>query len=379
MDIFHLISLRYMRKYIVRKNFNEKNTDHLDIPERSVFFQKKRPSFRNITKFDNSKDNEQQIKSNQDPSVLIKKQEIKQKENDIPYTTLAEKLFQESFSAIDEFNDKKMKNMYQLLKKEKKLSEELNNKLHHNLSKIANAEIELVKKKNLIEKELDQKTKQLIDSERLSAIGELASRLSHDLRNPLTVIKGGMDIIKLRKNIANDSFVIKRLEVMGESIFRMTHQIDGVLDYVRKTPLEKNFESMEKIIQNSLVPFSIYTNIDIILPENNVTYKCDSIKMEIVFGNLIFNSIQAIGKEPGQIIIKINETHDSVIITIHDSGKGISKENISKIFEPLFTTKQEGTGLGLSSVKRIVESHGGKISVTSPPTISTITLPKTSD
>ena len=368
-----------MRKYIVRKNFNEKNTDHLDIPERSVFFQKKRPSFRNITKFDNSKDNEQQIKSNQDPSVLIKKQEIKQKENDIPYTTLAEKLFQESFSAIDEFNDKKMKNMYQLLKKEKKLSEELNNKLHHNLSKIANAEIELVKKKNLIEKELDQKTKQLIDSERLSAIGELASRLSHDLRNPLTVIKGGMDIIKLRKNIANDSFVIKRLEVMEESIFRMTHQIDGVLDYVRKTPLEKNFESMEKIIQNSLVPFSIYTNIDIIPPENNVTYKCDSIKMEIVFGNLIFNSIQAIGKELGQIIIKINETPDSVIITIHDSGKGISKENISKIFEPLFTTKQEGTGLGLSSVKRIVESHGGKISVTSPPTIFTITLPKTSD
>ena len=83
--------------------------------------------------------------------------------------------------------------------------------------------------------------------------------------------------------------------------------------------------------------------------------------------------------DKGEIQIRISEQNDNVIIEVQDSGKGISKENIEKIFEPLFTTKQKGTGLGLSSVVAIIDSHHGKISVTSPPTIFTITLPKTTD
>jgi signal transduction histidine kinase len=91
--------------------------------------------------------------------------------------------------------------------------------------------------------------------------------------------------------------------------------------------------------------------------------------------NLILNAIQAVNNK-GTIEITIEENKDTVIIQVKDSGIGISSENLDKIFEPLFTTKLSGTGLGLVGVKSIIESHQGKISVTSPPTVFTISLPK---
>ena len=97
--------------------------------------------------------------------------------------------------------------------------------------------------------------------------------------------------------------------------------------------------------------------------------------MEAVFANLITNSIQAINEE-GNITIQASSNDDDIIIKIVDSGPGMTESVISKIFDPLFTTKSHGTGLGLSICKTIVEQHGGKISVKSNPTTFTITIPK---
>lgn len=93
---------------------------------------------------------------------------------------------------------------------------------------------------------------------------------------------------------------------------------------------------------------------------------------------MILNGVQAI-IHTGIIEITVEENNDGIIIQIIDSGEGITKKHLDSLFEPLFTTKQQGTGLGLASVKSIVESHGGIISVVSPPTIFTITLPKIPD
>jgi len=90
------------------------------------------------------------------------------------------------------------------------------------------------------------------------------------------------------------------------------------------------------------------------------------------------NSIQAIS-DKGEIEITIEENIGEIIIQVKDSGEGIAKDDLEKIFEPLYTTKLQGTGLGLISVKSIIELHGGLISVSSPPTIFTITLPKIAD
>ncbi|AJW71311.1 ATP-binding protein [Nitrosopumilus adriaticus] len=94
--------------------------------------------------------------------------------------------------------------------------------------------------------------------------------------------------------------------------------------------------------------------------------------------NLIINGIQAIDGK-GEIKINCEEHANEIMISIQDSGKGIPSDMKEHIFEPLFTTKQQGTGLGLASVASIVRGHNGIISVTSPPTIFTITLPKNPD
>ena len=216
----------------------------------------------------------------------------------------------------------------------------------------------------------------LIKIERLSAIGELAARLSHDLRNPLSVIKSSVEIILLRnedKFSTQDKEVIQRI---NKAIVRMTNQIDDVLNYVKQTPIKKNEISIFQCIKNSIDVVSIPTKIKINIQESDARVFADEGKLETVFTNLLRNSVEAIGDNIGSIEIKIQDKKKHVIIDIIDSGAGIKDEDVKIIFEPLFTTKQTGTGLGLASCKNIIEQHGGKIIVKNNPTTFTIELPK---
>jgi len=117
-------------------------------------------------------------------------------------------------------------------------------------------------------------------------------------------------------------------------------------------------------------PYGIIIN----LPENDVSFRCDSRKIEGVMSNLINNAVQAIDGQ-GEIDVTMSADSKFVKIKVRDSGSGIDKENLEKIFEPMFTTKKSGTGLGLVICKSIVEQHGGSISVSNKPTTFTIKLP----
>ncbi len=225
-------------------------------------------------------------------------------------------------------------------------------------------------------KELIIQRNKLIKNEKLKSIGEVSSKIAHDLRNPLSVIQVSMENIKML--YGGDEIQIKQFKKIERSIDRITHQVEEVLDFVKGLPSEMNHEKMSDIIVESMDSLNIPNNIKLILPKNDVQLLCDKKQFAAALNNLIFNSIQAIN-DAGTIEVTVEENGDGVIIQIKDSGEGIPKENINKIFEPLFTTKQQGTGLGLASVKSTIESHGGIISVTSPPTIFTITLPRTSD
>jgi len=116
-------------------------------------------------------------------------------------------------------------------------------------------------------------------------------------------------------------------------------------------------------------------NIKINLPKNEISIKCDKSKMDSVFSNLISNSIQSI-KDEGLITVSVEDDSQNTIISVVDSGSGIPNDKISQVFDPLFTTKSSGTGLGLQICKKIVEQHGGEISVINNPTTFTIILPK---
>ncbi|MBA4719150.1 MAG: HAMP domain-containing histidine kinase [Nitrosopumilus sp.] len=229
---------------------------------------------------------------------------------------------------------------------------------------------------NKMSKELIIQRNKLIKNEKLKSIGEVSSKIAHDLRNPLSVIQVSMENIKML--YGGDEIQIKQFKKIERSIDRITHQVEEVLDFVKWLPSEMNNEQMSEIIDESMDSLNIPDTIKLILPKNDVQLLCDKKQFAAALNNLIFNSVQAI-HGTGTIEVTVEGNNDGIIIQVKDSGKGIPKENINKIFEPLFTTKQQGTGLRLASVKSTVESHGGIISVTSPPTIFTITLPKTTD
>ncbi len=208
---------------------------------------------------------------------------------------------------------------------------------------------------------------------KLITIGELSARLAHDLRNPLSIIQISLE--NLKSLYGTDDTKQRQFDKVERSIDRMVHQLDNVLDFVKEQPLILDKTKMSEVISESLDSLVIPDTIKLILPENDIELFCDKKQLAVALNNLILNGIQAIEGE-GTVEIRIKDNLNFIIFEIEDSGTGISEQNISQIFEPLFTTKLIGTGLGLASVKSIIEAHGGTISVTCSPTIFRIELPK---
>ncbi len=212
---------------------------------------------------------------------------------------------------------------------------------------------------------------------RLSIIGELTARIAHDLRNPLSVIKNTVSIMKLQ-NPNLDEKTILNLARLERATTRISHQVNEVLDYVNPTLLQLDNNSMSTVLNSTMDRIVIPDTIRITLPQNDVTVFCDAEKIEIVLANLITNAIQAMHNN-GEINIRITEEKEQIIIEVEDTGSGIPLDILPKIFDPLFTTRQIGTGLGLVSCKAIVEKHGGTIEVKTEldkGTMFVITLPK---
>jgi len=250
----------------------------------------------------------------------------------------------------------------------------LNRGLKEQLEHVSKTEKDLELKKKFLEKKVELKTEQLIKSEKMAIIGELTSCLAHDFRNPISVIKAAHEIMKEKPKMD----VEKRLQYnarIDRSIQRIIHLVNDVLGYVRVSDLELNETGLLSLIESSIDSIDIPQQVKIIIPSNDCQIRCDFRKLEAVFANLLTNSIQAIGGE-GEIEVRLSEEDDSIKIEIEDDGPGITKSILSKIFDPLFTTKNKGTGLGLAICKTIIEQHDGKISVESNPTTFTINLPK---
>jgi len=243
--------------------------------------------------------------------------------------------------------------------------------LQERLSKM---EMQLLKQNETLLSEVESKTAELVKSERLATIGTMASRIAHDLKQPLTVMTTYADMLTpeiLSKLDFKDREKWLRLQ---NSILDMNRIIEDVLDFARTAEIKKKKSSLLRILKLSLNPVKSTYGIVINLPENDVTLRCDPRKIEGVISNLLSNAVQALD---GQGEIDIIMSADSEFVTIHvrDSGPGIPKEHLERIFEPMFTTKKTGTGLGLVICKSIIEQHGGSISVSNKPTTFTIKLP----
>ena len=208
--------------------------------------------------------------------------------------------------------------------------------------------------------EIENYQKELVKNERLSTIGEMSARITHDLRNPLTTIKNSIEILKLKKpDMVKENQ--QYFDMMYDATVRMNHQIDEVLGFVKIKSPEKTSLEFSELISKVIKTVNIPNNIEVIVPSETHKIWGDEVQLQNVLINLILNSIQAIEKNQGKITINLQTENEFDKITIEDTGSGIPQKSLDTIFEPLYTTKQNGTGLGLVSCKNIIEAHKGEI------------------
>ncbi len=214
-------------------------------------------------------------------------------------------------------------------------------------------------------RELKESQEKLLKAERLAAIGQLAGQVGHDLRNPLTGILGAAYYLK--RALTNlDEKCRKMLEIIEKDAKYANKIIEDLLEFSREyVHLNPITTSIRHLVDNALTKVTVPDNVKIMnLTSFKHKVEVDADHMIRVFVNLITNAIDAM-PNGGVLRIwsRISDKH--VKVFFKDTGIGIPKENLDKIWGPLFTTKAKGMGLGLSICKRIVEAHGGSIKVKS--------------
>ncbi|MBN2482569.1 MAG: HAMP domain-containing protein [Candidatus Omnitrophica bacterium] len=221
------------------------------------------------------------------------------------------------------------------------------------------------------------------ERERLSAIGEAASRMAHELKNSLVAIKAFIQLFPHKHK--EPQFVSKFSTLIPPEINRWERMLKEISEFSKQNILTKGPVKLDTLIKGVLEILKEQyadTRIEIKteFPTHIPLIDADAERLKQVFFNLIINALQAMGKE-GILTLSLEtsgETSPSIEIRIKDTGKGIKPEHIAKVFEPFYTSRSEGMGLGLAISKKIIDQHGGEIEVTSTKgegTTFTITLP----
>jgi two-component system sensor histidine kinase HydH len=210
-------------------------------------------------------------------------------------------------------------------------------------------------------------------NERLAALGKMAAGVAHELRNPLSSIKGLA--VLLRSRLMKERQGIDTADILVQEVERLDRSIGELLDYARPQKLKKERVVLREILEKAV------TLISVDAEATGITLKSDFDKPSLlVFGdgdkltqvilNLLLNSIQAM-EEGGILSIAVESDAERIICLIEDTGCGLAQENVSKVFDPYFTTKSDGTGLGLAMSAKIIEEHNGMIEFSSEPEVGT--------
>ncbi len=212
--------------------------------------------------------------------------------------------------------------------------------------------------------ETKQLEQHLLKAQRLAAIGELAGMVGHDIRNPLAAIRNAAYYIKKKCRGCTKNEIPPMLENIDKSIDHANSIVNDLLEYSRDLNLDLIERSPKQLLDKALTMIKLPKNVKIIDSTTDTKLKVDENKTLRVYVNLIRNALDAM-PQGGKLEVKSNQDRGQVTIQFADTGIGISPDALSKVFTPLFTTKAQGMGFGLSISKRIVNAHGGKIWVES--------------
>jgi PAS domain S-box-containing protein len=218
----------------------------------------------------------------------------------------------------------------------------------------------------------------LLKSQRFAIIGELAAMVGHDLRNPLTGIANAEYYLKKQERSRLSRKGREMLRLIEQDIERSNKILTDLLDYAREPVLEYVETDAKSITEDALAQVKIPRNVHVVdSTKKQPKITVDAEKIRRVFINVVKNAVEAM-PQGGRLTILSTRTNSHLQIAFKDTGEGMTKETIEKVWSPLFTTKPTGIGLGLPIVKRLVEAHGGSIRVESEPgkgSTFTVTIP----
>jgi signal transduction histidine kinase len=216
-------------------------------------------------------------------------------------------------------------------------------------------------------------------AERLKTLGEMAAGMAHEVKNPLAAIRSSAQILTERVGGKEAQFA----GIIVSEVDRLNRVVNEFLDYARPAPLKREPVLLSALLDSCLellapVIAQAGATVNRAYPEAEHKVNADPNQLRQVFLNLILNAVQAM-RTGGQMTLGVRQESGSTRVVVRDTGPGIPPDKLRQVFEPFYSTKPGGTGLGLPIAQRIVAEHGGRLVVESKPgegTTATMILPR---
>ncbi|MBL7205119.1 MAG: HAMP domain-containing protein [Desulfobacteraceae bacterium] len=214
-------------------------------------------------------------------------------------------------------------------------------------------------------KELKAMQGQLVRHEKLAVLGQIAGSVGHELRNPLGVISNAIYFLQMTLSEAEET-TKEYLEIISSEVSNADNIVSGLLDFSRVKSVGREETGVSELVSQVLEKKPAPENVEVAsaIPPDLPAVFVDPMKIGQVVINLVTNAYQAM-PDGGRLTVRARGERDKVSLSIIDTGCGISKENMKNIFEPLFTTRARGIGLGLAVARNLAEANGGSIRVES--------------
>ncbi len=210
--------------------------------------------------------------------------------------------------------------------------------------------------------------KKFYESQKLAAIGQLSAGIAHEVRNPLSSIKMSLQVLEKRMQPGGND--LKRFRIAHREVEHLERLVNDILIYAKPSDPVKKVSNIEQIIDHALAMTENdiaekHIKVEKTFSEGLPSLEVDSAMLEQAFLNIYRNAIDAMGDEGTLSISARQENNHQILVAIGDDGCGISRNDMPHIFNPFFTRKSTGTGLGLAQIKKIVDMHQGTIEITS--------------
>jgi signal transduction histidine kinase len=224
---------------------------------------------------------------------------------------------------------------------------------------------------------LDRAQAAVIQGENLATMGRMVAGIAHEIRNPLSIIRTSAERLQKKYSIQDEVFAY-----IKEEVDELDRILSGYLNFARAGSQDIRPHSLVKIVKRCLLILDPEmkknaVQIDEHYPDGEIEISADDKRLQQAVLNVLINAVQAVDRR-GSIDISLETRSKLAVLTVRDNGTGISGKNLKEITRPFYTTKEQGSGLGLSIVSNIVEEHGGKLMIDSAPGVGTavsITLP----